>query len=189
MTVDAIDKTICEWTEWANQENNRNYDIALLKIWIQFEKFLGELFVDYATGKTSEFGYTPKWKLKFESEEQLNVFLREGNRTYIEYIPRIEKLSKHLFENDPFQIIFLDANNKEAFNKMVSLRNYIAHESGEAKRKMIRMCFGGKEENFQHPNIYLQSIEKTSKSTYYTFYVNKISEMTRLVVDPPTDIL
>lgn len=185
MVTNDIYETITTWTEWAADPNNNRYDIALLKIWIQFEKFLGELFITYATGNTSEMGFCPDLKLRFVDESQLNAFLRDGNRTYIEYPTQIKKLSKHIFENDPFDIIFVDSTNSTAYSQIITIRNYIAHESGESELKMIKSCFGGRQDHFKEPNDYLLSKEKTTNTTYYTYYTNIIKNVVALLVNLP----
>lgn len=185
MVSSDITTTITEWTAWASIPNNNRYDIALLKIWIQFEKFMAELFIRYATGNESEEGFLPKLKLKFCDEEQLNVFLRDGNRTYIDFPTQIKKLSKHIFENDPFEVIFLDANISNAYNQIIAIRNYIAHESGEAKSKMIRTCFGGRDDLFKLPNDFLLSKERSTNKTYYSYYTEIIANAAKLLVNPP----
>lgn len=187
MITNDIINAVTTWTNWANTSDNNRYDIALLKIWIQFERFVSELFVCYATGGQSEDGYKPNLKLCFVDESQLNAFLREGNRTYIEYLMQIKKLSKHIFENDPFDIIFLDTVIHNAYNQIISIRNYIVHESGEAKSKMIKTCFGGREDHFKEPNDYLLTIERSTNKTYYTYYVEIIKNASKLLVNPPAD--
>lgn len=184
MKASDISESIRTWTAWARADNNNQYDIALLKIWIQFEKFMAELFVTYATGATSEEGFSPNLKLRFTDEEQLNVFLRDGNRTYIDYPAQIKKLSKHIFLKDPFDVIFLDADTNDAYCQIVALRNYIVHESGEAKTKMIKVCFGGREDHFKAPNDFLLTRHRTNK-TYYTYYIDKIDSIAKLLVNPP----
>jgi len=146
---------------------------------------MSELFVLYATGNESETGFSPRLHLRFRDEEQLNVFLREGNRTYIEYPTQIKKLSKHIFENNPFDVIFLDADNNNAYGQIIAIRNYIAHESGEARLKLLKCCFGNNERQFKEPNEYLQTIERTTRKSYYTYYVDIIKNMTRLLIQPP----
>lgn len=185
MVTSEIITSITDWTAWASDSNNNGYDLALLKIWIQFEKFISELFVVYATGSSSEEGFAPRLKIRFADEEQLNVFLREGNRTYIDYPAQIKRLSKYIFENDPFDILFLDAAISNAYNQIVAIRNYIAHESGEAKSKMIKQCFGGREDKFKLPNEFLLSKVKGSNKTYYTYYIETISNAAKLLVNPP----
>ena len=185
MTTNDIDTTIADWTTWASNSQNKRFDIALFKIWIQFEKFISELFVLYATGGTSEKGFKPKLKLQFRSEEQLNAFLKEGNKKYIDFPTQIQKLSKHIFENYPFDIaIFSEANNCNSYNEIVAIRNYIAHESGESKTKYLKSCFGNNEANFKEPNDFLQSNKKQSNITYYTYYVNSIKAMCSILISP-----
>lgn len=185
MVTSDIINSINEWTKWVSKPENCRYDIALFKIWIQFEKFIGNLFVAYSTGQPSEYGFVPDLKLRFESEEQLNAFLREGNRTYVDYLTQIERLSKHIFVNNPFDVIFLDSVANDAYHQIVAIRNYIAHESGEAKGKMIKTCFGGDETKFKVPNDFLLTqIHKTGK-TYYTHYVDIMRNVVLLLVNPP----
>lgn len=186
MTTNDIIKAISNWTNWAQNSPNKCYDFALLKIWIQFEKYMGEIFVTYAIGGKSEFDYSPQLKLQFEDEEHLNAFLRDNNKTYVDYIKQIQKLSKHIFVNDPFDVIFLDVTNYNVFNQIIAIRNYIAHESGEAKAKMIKQCFNGAASKFKDPCSYLLTKEKTTNSTYYTFYVNSIKTMAVLLSNPPS---
>lgn len=183
MTKSDINTAINEWTTWASTSGR--YDIALLKIWIQFEKFIAELFVAYSTGNESEEGFVPTLNLQFSNAEQLNVFLREGNRTYVDYPTQIKKLSKHIFANNPFDVIFLDSTTNSAYNQIIAIRNYIAHESGEARSKMINLCFGGVESKFKEPNEFLLTKEKETKQSYYTYYTTIINNTAALLVNPP----
>lgn len=186
MTTNEIRTTISIWNNWASNPHIQRYDIALLKIWIQFERFISELIITYATGQSSEKGYLPTLKIQFLDEEQFNAFMREGNKKYVEYLNKIEKLSKHIFVNDPFDVIFLDSTNKTAYEQIKALRNYIAHESGEAKSRLINLCFSGNTSNFLEPNDYLLKRERTSRNTYYTYYTTIIQNIVDLLVDPPT---
>ncbi len=185
MIANDIINTVEQWTNWAQQSPNGRYDVALFKIWIQFEKFLSELFIKYAIGNPSETGFVPNLKLHFRDETQLNAFLREGNRTYIEYLSKIEKLSKHIFENNPFDVLFLDANYHEMYIQMSSVRNYIAHESGEARSKMVKTCFGGRDDRFMEPNDFLLTQERTTGKTRYTLYTDTIKDVVQLLIAPP----
>ncbi len=184
MTTNDIITSITTWSSWAAQTNNKRYDIALLKIWIQFEKFLGALFVTYATGNESESGFKPDLRLQFQSEEHLNAFLREGNKRYIDYIKQIERLSKHIFLNNPFDIIFNDSTYNSVYKQIVSIRNYIAHESGEAKSKMINECFSGNARHFKEPNDFLQERERSNNTTYFTYYTEAIKNISTFLVNP-----
>lgn len=188
MISNEIIESINEWNEWVTRVSDARYDIALLKIWIKFEKFISELFVSYCTGNESEGGYIPNLKICFQDEEQLNAFLRDGNKRYVEYFDKIEKLSKHIFNNNPFEIIFLDVDNKKVYDDVKSIRNYIAHESKESKIKLINQCFSGNVSNFVEPNNYLVKREPTTRKTYYAYYVETILNITQLLISPPVDI-
>lgn len=59
MTTTEIRNTITTWSNWASDPHIQRYDIALLKIWIQFERFISELIITYSTGHSSEKGYLP----------------------------------------------------------------------------------------------------------------------------------
>lgn len=182
-----VKDAIVEWTKWATKSEVQRYDIALLKIWIKFERFLSDLFINYSLGKPSEMGYLPKLKIQFQSEEQFNAFMLEGNKKYIEYIDRIDKLSKHIFYNNPFDILRSDAKYKPTMDEIKALRNYIAHESIEARRKVVNTCFNGNEKKYLEPNDYLKSREKNTKDSYYTYYTSCISEMMELLINKPVD--
>lgn len=188
MMKKAIENEIMFWKEWASQNKNSRYDIALFKIWIQFERFIGELFIKYSIGEKSEEGYSPQLKLDFSSEEQLNAFLREGNKPYIEYLNKINKLSKHIFETDPFQMIYKDSKNSLVFDQVKAIRNYVAHESGSAKSKYINICFSGDKRKFKEPNDYLKQREKETGESYFTYYTDAIKDMVELLINPPDDL-
>lgn len=185
MISNEVKTAISEWTEWASKSEVQRYDIALLKIWIKFEKFIGDLFVTYATGNPSETGYVPDLKIRFQDEEQFNIFMREGTKMYVEYLVKIEKLSNHIFKRNPFEIILLDSVIKPAINQMRAIRNYIVHESGDAKRKLINVCFSGNERKFVEPNVFLKTREKTTNDTYYTYYINTIISVLELLINNP----
>lgn len=164
------------WTNWA-KENDGNYDIAILKIWIKFERYLGEVFLNYSIGNSSETGYSPRLKLCFSDQSQFNVFMMEGSKKYIEYIKKIENFSKHIFEDNPFSVIIDDYERKNLFEQLKVLRNYIAHESEESRRKLIKYCFSGDESKFLEPNEFLKSIPKKGKESHFSIYINLIEEI------------
>lgn len=184
MTSQDIYDSISEWTTWAQKPENNRYDIALFKIWIQFEKFISELFVLYATGKESETGYKPSLKLQFQDDVQLNAFLR-GDRTYVDYPNKINALSRHVFADDPFDFaIYSDSNNHTAYDQIIAVRNYVAHESGESRKKYINACLGGNEDNYIAPNDYLIKINKRIGKSHYTELVNSVKNMVSILIDP-----
>ena len=184
MVSSDVSKAISDWTAWAQKNDVQRYDIALLKIWIQLERFISELFVSYATGNSSEKGYAPERKISFQDEAHFNVFMREGTKKYIPYLDKIRQLSGHVFQVNPFEVILIDANIKPPFEQMQAIRNYIAHESAEAERKLIDTCFHGDKRKFVEPNAFLQSREKTTKKTYYTYYMDTIEYILSALTEP-----
>lgn len=177
MHSNEVKDTIDYWTKWAKENDNSNYDIAIFKIWIKFERYLGDVFLNYSIGKPSENGYLPKLKLSFKDETQFNVFMMQGDKKYIEYINKIEKLSTHIFEKNPFDILLEDYERKASFNQLRYLRHYIAHESEEARRKVINVCFNGNEDKFIEPDEFLKSKPKKGKDSYYSIYVKLILDV------------
>ncbi|RSK09298.1 hypothetical protein [Streptococcus oralis] len=174
-------ENIDTWVRWSSEKEI--YDVALLKIWIQFEKYLGQLFTTYCLGGQSETGFQPRLKIQFQDEIQFNAFMREGNKAYIEYVGRIEFLSKHIFETNPFDII-LTTEYKTSFEQMKYLRNYIAHESEESRRKLLNNIFYGREEKFEEPNEYLKRFTSSGEMTYFTYYTKQIKDIIELLDSP-----
>lgn len=184
MLLSEFNSKITYWNEWAARDNCGQFDIALFKIWIQFEMFCSELFANYCLGISSETGYQPPLNINFHSEELLNVFLRERGKNYIDYFAKIE-LSKHIFKNNPFDILLVDQKYKTVCDQIKSIRNYIAHESTEAKNKYINLCFSGNPKQFLEPNDYLLKKEASTKLSYYAYYTQCLVEISGLLVNPP----
>lgn len=188
MTSTELHTEIEKWTHWAEIDGNGRYDIALFKIWIQFERFLSELFRTYTLGGNSEAGYCPERMITFQDETQLNAFIKSENRTYVDYLPVIERLSKYIFRSDPFsKIIFEHAIYHQDYLGLMAIRNYIAHESGESKKKLIRQCFGNLEENFKEPNDYLRTIKRGTGKSYYSYYIEVIENIVEYLIKPFDD--
>lgn len=155
---------------------------VFFKIYVKFEQYLSKIFESYCIGVPSSKGYCPQRKLAFTDEEHLRAILR-GDKQYIDYIKKIETLAPHIFVNSPFNIIFNVADNNTLFNQMITLRNYIAHESNESRTKYIKTCLGNG--TFIEPDSYLTKINRRTSSSYYTIYINKIIEISDLILDPP----
>ena len=113
----------------------------------------------------------------------MNAFLRPENKTYIDYPTQIKKLSKHIFINDPFDIIFGDTNNNGTYQNIMLIRNYVAHESGESRSKLINNLFGGRQDKFMEPSNYLLTKEKKTNTTHYSYYVKFIRDTVSLLVE------
>ena len=182
-----IDKYIQNWNDIL--KNNSNLcDIALFKIYIQLEKYFTDTFYWYACGKKNESGtYTPDRKLNFIDDTHLNSVLTSLTpRNHIDYLFTIGQISKHIFNinKDPFGVIFQDINYNDVYIKVKSIRNYVAHESPEAKSKYIKSCLGNNKDKFEEPYKYLQRKNPITDTSNYDYYITRISEMCRILDDP-----
>ncbi|KMK52385.1 hypothetical protein RO21_01180 [[Actinobacillus] muris] len=181
MNIDTFESYINEQNEWAQEKDC--YDIAIFRCWIKFEKFLIYKFVEYST---KPFGSEDIRRLKFDDESHFKAFLK-GERSYIEYMSKIEKLSQHIFKNNknPFEILISDQNYSNVFKDLVAIRNYIAHESEEAERKYINRIFSSNPKRMIPVNDYLKSWKDRKKAeSCYSFYVRGIKEMSKLIELP-----
>lgn len=164
------------------QMNNYLYEIAFFKIFIKLEKYLAEMFLIYSTGKSSSKGYTAKRQLKFENEAHLRNIFMNPNRKYMDYTRIIQERSKYIFEKNPFEIVFFDASLSGCFKQMTILRNYIAHESIEAKDKYISKVLNNKD--FIRPSEYLYNKNKLEPCTNFGYFIKKIKEITMILSNP-----
>lgn len=158
------------------------YEASFFKIYVKFEVYIANIFEEYCVGTESSKGYCPQRKLAFLDKEHLRAILK-GEKQYVDYIKKIEMLSKHIFIDNPFNIIFDVADNATTFNQMTALRNYIAHESGEARVKYVKTCLGNGE--FIEPSVYLLKKNRRTSKANYTIFVEKIIEISELILDIP----
>jgi hypothetical protein len=183
VTIEEINSTIEFWSQWASNEQEPRYDIALFKISVCFEKFISELFVSYSIGEPSEKGYLPERLLEFKDQKQLEVFIRPPSKPYIDYPSQIKNLSKYIFKKNPFDVIFTSCNYSGSYQDIIAIRNYVAHESGEARQKLIDRLFNKRNEKFVEPSVFLKTKKKQLGVTHFTYYVNCIHEMSNLLVE------
>lgn len=181
MTIQKFKEQIDFWSEWANCENNQRYDISLMKIYVQFEKFISELFIDYCLGKQSEKKYEPNRLLEFNNLDQLNKVLCY-NSNHINYVKVIEHISGNLFDPDPFDILKTDSIYVNSIREVFLIRNFVAHESIESKGKYIKTCLKGE---YIEPSDYLllHHKKKTGPSNFTT-YCKDLLDVAKLLVDP-----
>ena len=158
------------------------YEASFFKIYVKFEVFLSEMFKSYCIGTVNSKGYCPQRKLAFVDEAQLDAVLK-GDKQYVDYLKKIESLSKHIFVDNPFNVIFDVADNATYINQMMALRNYIAHESSESRSKYLHTCLSNKA--FVEPCDFLMSKNKRNSRSYYTIYINKILQISDLILEKP----
>ena len=158
------------------------YEASFFKIYVKFEVFLSEMFKSYCVGTINSKGYCPQRKLAFVDVEQLDAVLK-GDKQYVDYLKKIESLSKHIFIDNPFNVIFDVADNATYINQMMALRNYIAHESSESRNKYVQTCLSNK--TFVEPRDFLMMKNKKNSKSYYTIYINKILQISDLILEKP----
>ncbi len=159
------------------------YEAYFLKIYVAFERFLGDLFEEYCLGNSSSKGYVPRRKLDFDCLEQLRNVLNSGKKlNYIDYIDKIKNLSKNIFDDNPFDILLEDAENVTYFNQMTLLRNCIAHESEFSKKKYKEGCLANGD--FIPPGEFLIAKKSGHTQSNYTLFVNKIIEISEGLITP-----
>mgnify|MGYP007054247817 FL=1 len=66
---------------------------------------------------------------------------------------------------------------------MTSLRNYIAHKSGESRLKYIKTCLGNGD--FIEPSAYLLKKNRRTSKSNYTIFVERIIEISELILEAP----
>ena len=72
------------------------YEASFFKIYVKFEVYLANIFEEYCVGNESGKWYCPQRKLAFLDKEHLRAILK-GEKQYVDYIKKIEALSKHIF--------------------------------------------------------------------------------------------
>ena len=174
---------IYQWESWVRDEKKSRFDIALLKIWIQFECYLGYMFTQYAVGNKSSSGFAPSRKLHFIDESHFYAFMRNPGQAFVDYMKKIETHSEHIFKSNPFDVIILD-ERRDIFLKIKAIRNYIAHESSSAKREVINKCFNGDERKFIEPERFLQEIPTGENESRFTKYIETLKEIIDLIEKP-----
>lgn len=182
MNSDKIKQEISKYTEWA--EGTNCYDIALFRILLVFEKYLIYKFISYSISGNPKSSVINN-KIEFSDEEHLKHFLR-GDRTYVEYLGKIENLSKHIFRNNPFTIILDDSQYSPIYNELKVIRNQISHDSEESRHKFFKNCLNSKlTDKYLNVNEYL--IRRTSNkdsTSNYTRLVTGISKIVEFIDDP-----
>ena len=157
-------------------------EMLFLKIFIKFQLYITELFISYAVGISSEKGFAPKRLLNFSDKETMEKFLKIGKK-YVDYYELAINSSYVFFEDNPFSILSETTNYSNALREMVSLRNYLAHESDESKKSYITKCLYNN--SFIRPAQFLRKTLKSEKITYLTSYIDKIKEISELLLDKP----
>lgn len=178
--------------KWQNIFQNQNinddlYELAFFKIFIKFERLLSVSFERYVTGQAGKNGILPKRKLNFIDDSHLKKILKcNGGKSFVEHIKIIRDFSDCFFDDasNPFDIIKTDPIYSNIFSEMVSIRNFIAHESNEAREKYIKTCLGNRQDRFKPVYDYLKSMRKNAGESNYTFYIKAMDAISVYVIEP-----
>ena len=66
---------------------------------------------------------------------------------------------------------------------MMMLRNYIAHESSESRKRYIKTCLSNG--TFVEPSTFLMKKNKRNSKSNYTIFIEKIEEISDMILEPP----
>lgn len=187
MTLQTLNDEISHWENTLDsldkETKKKLLEIAFFKIFVKMELFLSNCFIAYSIGNSNMDGtYIPNRKLSFSDEKHLKDVLK-GKNSFIDYIEKMESVSKHIFveKQNPFDLIFLTATISDDLIKMKLIRNYIAHESEESKEKYTNKVLNGK---FKKLEEYLNENKREAGVTYFTYYINKIREISIIISSP-----
>lgn len=187
-SIDILYDKIDYWVELISKDSGKNYrlyELAFFKIFVKFELFLRDIFQVYCTGETISKNYSPERKLEFENVTHLDGILKSQRTSYIDYLDKIENYSKFIFKNEknPFSLIFENANYNTYYSHMKIIRNYIAHESNEARKKYHKNVIG-EHKDFIEPYKFLKGKNKKLSIPQFSLYVRAVEEMTNILLDP-----
>jgi hypothetical protein len=185
MKAEELLEEINYWNSELSTGSENLYEYAFFKVFVKFERYMSQRFIEYATGLKTKNDIELARKLKFNNKEHINVFLKSPNSSFVNYLERIQSTSKYIFEDEknPFSLIFEDAQIKERFDKMKCLRNYIAHESDESKHKYHKHVLTSAS-SFQEPNEFLKEIKRGKQKTNYTILIEDLREMIKRIEEP-----
>lgn len=185
-SFDAFTSEINYWKSTLNGNDSNNiklFELSFFKVFIKFELFLVDAFISYSIGDTNFKGYISERKLDFEDVRHLDGILRNNRNSFIDYFDKIQNHSKFIFNKDPFQLIFSDSDYSSKIRSMRCIRNYIAHESSEAKRKYHDSVLGA-HKTFEEPASYLSKTNRRVSKTNYSIQIDTMKKITDILLEP-----
>ncbi|MXI87802.1 hypothetical protein [Sphaerochaeta halotolerans] len=160
---------------------------AFLKIFVSFEVFNSQMFIKYCLEHPSLACVLPL-TLKFGDEKHLkDSILSLTHKSYIDYQDIIDNFSRHIFapHMNPFELAFSSTDYQTYYTQMKYLRNHIAHNSEESKRKYVSSVLGPKLDPNTTPSEYLNlTNRKKNNQSNYTILISKIKDMASIVSNP-----
>lgn len=182
---ELLDK-IQEWDAELSTNDNKYIHMALLEIFIEFEKFLTSAFIEYALGGQGKDNFSPTLRLSFQDEEHLKGLLK-CDKTYIDYVKKIKEIRGFVFEENtcPFNKVFSTADFSTHFSQTQLLRNFIAHQSEESKYKYTHRVLKNQGINtFIKADTFLKRIKRNTTTSYYSIYIENMKFNSEIICNP-----
>lgn len=171
------------WKSKISPSNPEILELAFFKIFIQFEKFVSDIFISYSVGNNSSENYCPNRKLSFLNEEHLNAIIKKENKSFVNHYDAVFKLSEHIFVDNPFEILSTDVNFCSEILNMKTIRDYIAHESSHSRRLYCERVLNS--QNFIKPSEFLNKKKKSKSISYYSYYVDLMRKSSEYIIKGP----
>lgn len=151
-------------------------EIAFFKIFVKFENFITEIIIDYATKSVVN---TSKVELRIEFADR-DHFKKVTGLKYLDTGKKTQELVDQIFMSSNNISMFFSSQDSQFFEEMKLLRNYIAHESEESKRKYINKTLNN-HSGFMEPNDFLKSIKRSENDSVYTKFVTMVLAYSELI--------
>ena len=142
------------------------HQFAIMRLYSLFEKFIEDIFLDYCYLKKdySKRKLIRKIDFNVTSRDEVKKFFlvnKAGRTIYIEPYKTLTLFRELIFDigNDPFAFIFINATFADVIREIISIRNYIAHESEESKTTYIKDCL------YSRPFIDVNTFLLTKRNT------------------------
>lgn len=152
---------------------------AFLEIYIEFERFLADIFEKYCLGLSSSAGFIPERNLNFSDINQLRVFLKNKGSGFILYLDKIEELSDYIFKQDanPFECLL--HNSKFQYTDLKNIRNYLAHKSDSSYDKLVSSQIIKQNQSIED---YFSKKKKGLTINYFDFHVEQLIDISTLII-------
>lgn len=168
--------------EFKDEQSQLLAEIIFFKLFVKFEAMISKAFYAYCIGVISPTGYTPNRKLNFDDEIHLKAVIKKNNNDFLDNIDTVARLSKHIFNQDPFECITSSTTYSGHISKMQAIRNYVAHESPASKRKYEDTCLSNN--SFIPPGEFLLKINRRVSKTHFTIFIDAMKEIISLIENP-----
>lgn len=145
-------------------------ELAFFKIFVKFENFITEAILVYATETAVD---TNKVQLRVRFDDR-DHFKNITGLQYLDTGPKTKKLVDQIFTSENNFSFFFNSSDSKFFEDMKLLRNYIAHESEESKKKYINKTLSEVSRDFMEPNEFLKSRKNAKEDSIYTKFIKMI---------------